>query len=191
MFKISNILKRKKVASELDYQYDFIKNLKKLEQLDGVKNNINMLKKQKMEEIPRYYSCTEEEYNKEKEIEEIPLQKIVGIVRFGTYNTWYDVYKSYKKYSKNLYRNNYSVDGKIRVYKLDKLIDHVVKGEISFNKILSKPDYQDYPRFIYIVELDKYFVSDDGSHRTFLAKLIPGSKLYGKIDKYTKDRTKI
>ncbi|WP_317913253.1 hypothetical protein [Carnobacterium maltaromaticum] len=97
------------------------------------------------------------------ERKEIPVKKISGINRFKNYNNWGEIFIDF-------------FDGKTTATievekKLDKLVKLYTNDSEMFFELMKNPTTYT-PVASYDAILDKYYITSDGSHRAFLAKLI-------------------
>ncbi|MBC1914222.1 hypothetical protein HCA73_16335 [Listeria booriae] len=135
--------------------------------------------------VPKNLNCTDEEFNRMKNVEKIPVRNIAGIQRFEGFINWYEVYRKYTKVPAGDRRDLYSMPGNVRIDRLDKLLNVVCKKGISgFEDIIMNPEFNDFPYLIQNGQKKEYYVSSDGSHRVFVAKLLGLEYIYGKVDKY-------
>lgn len=93
---------------------------------------------------------------------EIEVKKIAGIMRFSCFDNWFEPFKIL-------------MDGRsspeIKSNKIDRLIKIFEKDEKEFNTVFFDPKFKDI-YVLYDSLNDKYFVTEDGSHRAFLAKIL-------------------
>ncbi|MBC2293013.1 hypothetical protein HCC36_07180 [Listeria booriae] len=138
-----------------------------------------------MKPVPKNINWTDEEINRKKNVEKIPVRNIAGIQRFEGFINWYEIYRKYTKVPAGDRKDPYSMLGKVSIDKLDKLLNVVCKKGISgFKDIIMNPEFNDFPYLIQNGQNKEYYVSSDGSHRVFVAKLIGLEYIYGKVDRY-------
>ncbi|MGX7244728.1 hypothetical protein ACWOC1_07740 [Enterococcus quebecensis] len=108
--------------------------------------------------------------------EEIEVEKISGIMRFRSFSNWYQPFKIVMEGR---------ASAEIKHGKIDRLIRTFEKDETEFYNIYSNPRYKDM-YVIYDSDKDKYFVTEDGSHRVFLAKILGMKTIMANVNRVKK-----
>lgn len=108
---------------------------------------------------------------------QVPTNKIVGIGRFYRASNWLDVYNAYLGIGNNSI--NFSEE------KFDCLIDLIGRrGLADFLRITNVENTVEPILAVYNGQLDEYYVYGNGSHRTYLAKLLNIESITCDVDIY-------
>lgn len=108
---------------------------------------------------------------------EVPTNKIVGIGRFYRATNWLDVYNAYLGIGDS--QINYS----------DEKFSHLIElindqGPAAFVRIANRENTSEPILAVYNGQLDEYYVYGNGSHRTYLAKLLNIECITCQVDIY-------